>query len=257
MPQFCARTLSRHLDKAGYHRRVASRRQHITALAQAKRLAWAHAHAQETAQYWNKVVWSDECSFTTGLRGRLYVTRSANEAFAPDCIQSVYRSGRTSIMVWGAIRAGWKSPLVILQPIPPGTTITSEVYKQQVLQAQVQGIMATHPPGTIFMQDGAKVHLGAARVWMDSNATQWPRWNQGLKWPPCSPDINPIEKVWRSMKMQLAQAVPFPTTKAALILEIQRLWATVNPNDFIVREINRMPEKVQAIIDANGLATRY
>jgi len=39
------------------------------------------------------------------------------------------------------------------------------------------------------MEDGAKVHLGHARL---------PRLEHGLRgytWPPSSPDLNPIEKV--------------------------------------------------------------
>ena len=47
------------------------------------------------------------------------------------------------------------------------------------------------------MEDGAKVHAGSARL---------PRLSYGIrgfKWPPSSPDLNPIEKVWRWMKEEL------------------------------------------------------
>jgi transposase len=55
------------------------------------------------------------------------------------------------------------------------------------------------------MEDGAKVHKGKARL---------PRLNKGIrgfKWPPSSPDLNPIEKVWRWMKHKITM-LPNPPT---------------------------------------------
>jgi DDE superfamily endonuclease len=43
----------------------------------------------------------------------------------------------------------------------------------------------------IFMEDGAKVHKGKARL-PKLEVGIW-----GFDWPPSSPDLNPIEKVWR------------------------------------------------------------
>jgi len=50
-------------------------------------------------------VWSDEATFETGKRGRIWVTRQPDEKNHPDYIQSVYQSGRVTVIVWGAI--GW------------------------------------------------------------------------------------------------------------------------------------------------------
>jgi transposase len=45
--------------------------------------------------------------------------------------------------------------------------------------------------GFIFMEDRAKVHEGKARAWRLNHGVK------GFNWPPSSPDLNPIEKVWR------------------------------------------------------------
>jgi hypothetical protein len=72
----------------------------------------------------------------TGERGRLYITRRVWEKLHPDCIQSVYRSGRTSFMVWGAIGWGWKSKLVFLGGRHGGGGINSRDYAEQVLEVR-------------------------------------------------------------------------------------------------------------------------
>jgi hypothetical protein len=60
------------------------------------------------------VLWSDEAIFETGKRGKIYVTRRLDKKNCQTCIQLVYRSGRVSVMVWGAIGWDWKSLLVFL-----------------------------------------------------------------------------------------------------------------------------------------------
>ena len=80
------------------------------------------------------MVWSDEASFIIGERGRVFVTRRKNERYCADYIKSIYRSGRSSFMVWGAIGWGFKSKLVFLEKIPGARGINSKAYSEQVLQ---------------------------------------------------------------------------------------------------------------------------
>jgi hypothetical protein len=56
------------------------------------------------------------------------------------------------------------------------------------------------------MEDGLKVHKGHARL---------PCLNHGVcgfDWPPSSPDLNPIEKVWRWMKNEINKLNTVPLT---------------------------------------------
>ena len=49
------------------------------------------------------------------------------------------------------------------------------------------------------MEDGAKVHKGKARL---------PKLEKGIRgfdWLPSSPDLNPIEKIWRWMKHEITK----------------------------------------------------
>ena len=108
-------------------------------------------------------------------------------------------------MIWGAIGWDWKSPLVFLEKEEGSKGITTKAYLRQVLEIVVFPKFDELSPEYIFMKDGAKVHLGYARL---------PRLEHGIrgfKWPPSSPDLNPIEKVWRWIKEELKK-LPFILT---------------------------------------------
>ena len=96
-------------------------------------------------------------------------------------------------MVWGAIGWDYKSPLIFLTRIEGKRGICSTAHLEQVLESVVfpyyDLLRGAEKRDFIFMEDGAKVHKGKARL---------PKLEKGLRgfdWPPSSPDLNPIEKV--------------------------------------------------------------
>ena len=102
------------------------------------------------------------------------------------------------------------------------------------------------------MEDGAKVHMGYAN---DIRA------HIGFKgfvlsWPLLSPDLNPIEKVWRWMKGRICQMEPFPTTLEELKAAVQQLWDEMDPCAFI-KHIENIYEKLEEVIRQRGFATKY
>ena len=69
------RTIARALKLIGYRRCIACRRPFINQNQQRRRVRWAIQHMYWTVNNWARVIWSDECSFVTGERGRIWVTR--------------------------------------------------------------------------------------------------------------------------------------------------------------------------------------
>jgi hypothetical protein len=96
-------TIRRYMKVHGYRRCVACKRPFISKKQATERLAFALKYRWWGTVDWKKVVWSDEATFETGKRGKIWVTGRPEEKNHLDCIQSVYRSGRVSIMVWEAI----------------------------------------------------------------------------------------------------------------------------------------------------------
>jgi hypothetical protein len=75
-----------------------------------------------TIKPWNQangnvgVIWSDELSFTMfPTSGRVYVWKTPEEAYNPECLVPTMKHGGGSVMVWAAI--SWYS--ILLVPLVP------------------------------------------------------------------------------------------------------------------------------------------
>lgn len=155
-------------------------------------------------------------------------------------------------MVWGAIGWDWKSPLVFLVKEEGKKGICSTAYLNQVLEAVdfpfYDSLTSMQKEEFIFMEDGAKVHKGKAGL---------PSLNRGIRsfdWPPSSPDLNPIEKIWRWMKQEITKPETVPTTIEDLKEVLQELWNEVDPKDWRYLT-ERLTCKLEEVIDSKGMAT--
>ena len=86
---------------------------------------------------------------------------------------------------------------------------------------------------------------------------QLPRLNHGIRgfdWPPSSPDLNPIEKVWRWMKHEITKLETVSTTIEDLKEVLQELWNNVDPKDWRYLT-ERLTCKLEDVIESKGMAT--
>jgi len=155
-------------------------------------------------------------------------------------------------MVWGAIGWNWKSPLIFMVKEEGRKGVCSQAYLNQVLEPVIFPFWASltdeQRQEWIFMEDGSKVHKGKARL---------PRLNHGVRgfdWPPSSPDLNPIEKVWRWMKNEINKLDTVPLTIEDLKEVLQELWSEVDPKEWRYLT-HRLTCKLEDVIDCKGMAT--
>ena len=112
--------------------------------------------------------------------GRQRVFRRRNQLFNDPYVRQGDRSGGGSVMVWGAIRFGWRSNLVIVNG-----TLTSQRYLNEILSTEVVLYFQNHA-NDIFMQDNARPHVARASLaYLQANNVSL------LDWPAYSPDITP------------------------------------------------------------------
>ena len=83
-------------------------------------------------------------------------------------------------------------------------------------------------------------------------------------WAPYSPDINPIEHVWKALKELVAEMYPkvmkntSETEEACTELEnaLKSAWDAL-PESLFESLIEGMPRRIQALLDAEGWHTKY
>jgi transposase len=77
-----------------------------------------------------------------------------------------------------------------------------------------------------------------------------------LTWPANSPDLNPIEAIWQEIKERVYKLTPRPKDVTDLRNCIEAIWNSLD-NERIIRLIDSMPERLQAVIDAQGGHTKW
>lgn len=139
-------------------------------------------------------------------------------------------------------------------PDAPREGVSSDTYIK-VLQ---EGLVPLYESGDLFVQDNAPIYKsGASMGWLEEQQIDT------VDWPPHSPDLNPIEHVWHTLKKKIRQIEPnFSDLKKNLAHEayvreiIQLAWSELDP-DFICSLIGSMEARLKAVIKAPGWYTHY
>lgn len=180
--------------------------------------------------------------------GRIRVWRQRNTRFTPRHVQPTYQGGGGSVMIWGCISYGCKLNLVTV----PGT-LNAAKYRDNILVPVVIPHFDNHPLQTrpVYMDDNARPHRARAvtQIMQQEAITTLP-------WPACSPDLNPIEHLWDILGRRVRRRDPPVQTVAELDAALHQEWQQI-PQQDIQRLIRSMPDRVAAVIGANGSYTRF
>ena len=179
------------------------------------KVLWARSHLRWTEWQWETCLsWSDKSTFQLvfGKNGHR-ILRAKDEKDHPDCYQRKVQKP-ASVMVWGCISAHGMGDLHICEG-----TIDAEAYLG-ILERHMLPSRRRLFPGTpcLFQQDNARPH--SAEV-----TTVWLRKLECV----CltgSPDLSPIQNVWRIMKRRIRQRWR-PWTVEQLKSCIHQEWAKI------------------------------
>jgi transposase len=124
-----------------------------------KRLQWCKDHVHWTVEDWARVIWTDESCFELGRTAPCrYVWRRPGEEFLPECMLPTFKSGRTSVSIWGAITLDVKGPIVFLDQ----GRMNAQHYINMVLEGPLADFISEMEDATgedyILMQDNAPCH---------------------------------------------------------------------------------------------------
>jgi hypothetical protein len=149
---------------------------------------------KERHRNWRRVCWSDEATFKLGYNGRTWwITRAPSEEWLEKNLKPSFKSGRTAIGVWGCFMDIEMGPLVIL---PKGARMNQHQYTNKVLKPAFvpfyKKMVRKYGKDVVMQEDRAKYHYTKIPT-----AFKTKKGVICLKWPAQSPNLSPIENLWK------------------------------------------------------------
>jgi transposase len=251
-PPISTKTVKRFLyDTLDMHGCIAAKKPFLKKVHKQARCKWAAAYRGWSEEDWHHVIWTDEASVEIGHDSRrALVWRRPGERYDEKCILPTFKSGRQSLMIWGCMAYGRLGPLVRI----PKEERTGADYVKLVLGGPLWDFYSGlyEERGMVaVMEDGAPTHRSKAAK--DFRATHQ---LEVLPHPAQSPDLNPIEHVWRRLKVRINQRPIIPKDVEEMWVALQEEWGKIEV-EFINQLANSMPECVEAVRKVRGGHTKY
>jgi transposase len=255
-PTLSGSTVRRVLHKEGLHRRKARKVVYLKHAHKVARRKWAKDCKEFTEENWERIIWSDESYIYIGDdQGTVWVTRAPDEEYDEDCVIPTFKQSSIRLMVWGCIMHKKKGPLVILEyPGGRGGGMTADRYQEQVLDKVLYNYylrMSEEKGMVLFQQDGASSHTAkSTRAWFERNGIEiFPH-------PVSSPDLSPIEPVWKKLKALIRSRPHIPSSLDELKIAVREAWDQITDED-VEAHTKHMGDRVTAVLGAKGGHTKF
>lgn len=227
------------------------------------RLQFAKKYENWTEDDWSLVVWTDESKINRFQSDGMKYTWIFNEhdqnhsdkhVIPASRVVGTIKHGGGSIMVWGCMT--WHGPGYLVR-IYGG--LDAQLYVKILKDDLAKSVKDYNmdPNRFVFQQDNdskhtsklAMTYLSEMGITVESGRYLGP-------WPAQSPDLNPIEHLWRYVKRRLGEYPEPPKGMEELWKRISYEWYRI-PKEVCQEFIRSMPTRIQAVIKAKGKHTTY
>lgn len=233
-----ARTIRRRLREAGGKYNQPIRKPLLSDGHMEKRLQWANKHIDFD---WKNAIFTDESTFVLHL--------SPKKVWNFPGKKKIFRTVKHSIKinVWGCFSASGFGRLICFRQNLNGAYMC-EIYKRGLLPSAEKHFGQGNLDWILVEDNDPKHKSKIAQRWKAENNVK------NLPWPAMSPDQNPIENVWRILKIKICKKKI--NSVYSFVAELHREWNNL-PNILAYNLVASMEKRVLALIEARGDYTMY
>lgn len=214
-----------------------------------QRLEFARNYINYSVEDWERVLWTDESKFCLFRNdGRVYVRRRPWEAYSSQCIVPTVRHGGGNVLVWAGFSASGPGIISQVKGI-----MDRFVYLDILQNCMIPSAHFLIGEDFTLMQDNDPKHTAnVVKTWLQDPYPHTPFVT--LKWPPQSPDLNPIENLWDHVGREVSR-VNVPRL-SELYQSIEEIWNNI-PTELCKRYVHTMPSRLREVIANRGGHTHY
>jgi hypothetical protein len=239
-----AQTVRRGLKSVGMKAVVKVKKPLLKAHHKRARKEFAERYLHWTVEDWKRVIWSDETKINRiGSDGRSWGWKRRGERLSDRLVTPTLKFGGGSLMLWGCM--SWEG---VGHACKIEGRMDANCYVD-ILEDELQksiDYFEKDPEEVIFQQDNDPKHTSKkAKEWFQNHGMEV------LEWPAQSPDLNPIEHLWKHLKQRLCAYENPPQGINELWERVQREWELIDAG-VCQNLIEAIPRRVLEVYQANG-----
>ena len=186
------------------------------------------------------IIFSDECTVQLEQHGRICFRKRLQ----PRKLKQRPKHP-PKLHIWGGISARGATQLVMFKGI-----MIADRYQKILEKSLIPFIESCYPDHHRLQQDNDPKHTShQIENFFEAKGINW--WRT----PPESPDLNPVENVWGSLKQYL-RVYYKPKNLTELQEGIEQFWQTLTPN-VCQRYISHLHKVIPEVIKVNGEPSGY